>query len=314
MTEEQGEAAPHIPRSGSEVSLTKRALKHGAKSEIDTGQTLQGKLVGEVRVGEPIHLSTGAHTSPVRKIRIENGRTLIETATSLYELASAEKERAVVLANKFGSIDVPASLQDARLNDEVFNQEFGPHRVRINKPALKGVLLEVEGAQIFKAVNRLMVLAKVGNIHVPFYISSKGTDGKREGEWYPFFGYTGDWLAKGDISANGQMEYSPEISRVQALLNENLILPKDYISPSGMLGTGTTGPYGAEPKNVLFDLNQHLRYRNYLLTDEARNSKNREIDEMRFVQRMTGYRPDSRAVNPHDNGVYQWIGGIVKRI
>ncbi len=64
----------------------------------------------------------------------------------------------------------------------------------INQKALKGVLLEVDGGQLFRGddlQSRFFVVCKVQNIHLPFYISSAGTGGKRQDEWYPFFGTAG---------------------------------------------------------------------------------------------------------------------------
>lgn len=72
---------------------------------------------------------------------------------------------------------------------------------------------------------RLFVVANINGQKVPFYISSHGTSGKHKGEWYPFFGNTGNWLVKGSVDKNGNMNYHPKIDAVTKLLNDNLKLP-----------------------------------------------------------------------------------------
>jgi hypothetical protein len=91
--------------------------------------------------------------------------------------------------------------------------------------------LNKEGSVIFEAMQgRLFVVANINGQLIPFYKSSSGTDGKAQGDWYPFFGYTGNWLVKGGIDENGKMNYSSEIDNVTKLLNENLVFPDKYIN------------------------------------------------------------------------------------
>jgi citrate (Si)-synthase len=103
---------------------------------------------------------------------------------------------------------------DKKTGKEIVNKELNP-----------------EGAVIFEAMQgRLFVVANVNGQLIPFYKSSAGTSGKTQGEWYPFFGYTGSWLVKGSVDkVTGKMSYSPEIDRVTNLLNENLVFPDKYI-------------------------------------------------------------------------------------
>ena len=107
------------------------------------------------------------------------------------------------------------TIIDKTTGKEIVNQELNP-----------------EGAVIFEAMQgRLFVVANINGQLIPFYKSSAGTSGKIEGDWYPFFGYTGDWLVKGSVDkTTGKMNYSPEIDRVTTLLNENLVFPDKYLS------------------------------------------------------------------------------------
>lgn len=61
---------------------------------------------------------------------------------------------------------------------------------------------------------------------IPYYISSKGTDGKIKGDFYPFFGIgnNGNWLIKGDVDSKGFMQYTPEIDNITLALNQNPLL------------------------------------------------------------------------------------------
>jgi len=80
--------------------------------------------------------------------------------------------------------------------------------------------------------------------HLPFEI---------EGDWYPFFGYTGTWLVKGGIDkATGKMSYSPEIDKVTTLLNENLVFPDKYIGRDTNTIKNTKG-------EVIIDMNQFFK-------------------------------------------------------
>lgn len=303
-----------FPTKGTDATLRKVRIKADKQSAIVPGEAFSGTLSSDIQIGSAIRFENGAEASEVKAIEQQGNVWLIETDTSVYMLESGVHTGCEVFKSANGVIEAPATLKEATLDTQNYDHTFGPHHIRINASALKEVLLEVEGIQIFRALKRFMVVAKVGNIHLPFYISSEGTSGKQAGAWYPFFGYTGDWLAKGDVSEGGAMHYHPEISRVQKLLNDNLILPKDFISPTGMFGTGSTGPYGAEPEQVLFNLNDHLSYRNWLLTDEAKNSKKDWLDEQRFVQRMTGYYPNAQRIEPHSEHIYEWIKEVTDQI
>jgi len=126
---------------------------------------------------------------------------------------------------------------DKKTGTEIVNQELNP-----------------EGAVIFEAMQgRLFVVANINGQLVPFYKSSAGTSGKTQGDWYPFFGYTGNWLVKGGIDkATGKMSYSPEIDNVTELLNKNLIFPDHYIGRETNTITNTDG-------TVIVDMNKFFK-------------------------------------------------------
>ncbi len=84
-SEEKREHIPDIPRVGDRILLEKISLKEGHSSQIEGGKVLEGVLLKEIRLSEPVYFGTG-NTSPVRSMRIEDGRILIETQTSTYVL------------------------------------------------------------------------------------------------------------------------------------------------------------------------------------------------------------------------------------
>lgn len=73
------------------------------------------------------------------------------------------------------------------------------------------------------APQRPFVLVKIGDSVLPFYRSSRGTGGKQEGGWSPFFGMgkneKGPWMIKGSLDEISNGYGNPEIKRVQDLLN-----------------------------------------------------------------------------------------------
>lgn len=300
-------------KRGREIMLVKRSLIRGNSSQVNVGDTRKGKLARDVCVGEPIQLTEGqGNTSGIEEIYQEGHSYFAKTETSIYEIIPVFE--GLELKNELGEISLPKDAKSVEINDDIVDLSWGDrnsgenyHRVYINKPALKDALLEVHGGDIFRAVQgRFMVIAKVKNIHLPFYISSSGASGKNEGEWYPFFGYTGNWLIKGGVVKDGgKMEYHPEISKIQELLNKNLIIPSSYLSVAGKFGSGIPKG-GVEPAKVYFDINDHLKYQNFFLT-EYKN------DEKKFVERISGYRP-AKVVNDGTGLDQKWIKNILSSI
>lgn len=223
------------------------------------------------------------------------------------EPATAEKEHLEV-SEQFhglsfeslrGHVALPEDAHLAQFNNEPL--ELG-HRVNgkiyeynINQDALKGVLLEVDGGQLFRGddLDRFFVVCKVQNIHVPFYVSSDGTGGKRQDEWYPFFGTGGSgWLIKGAIDEKtGDMFYHKEISRVQDVLNNNLKFPAQFFDTKGTVRSAIDG-------RVLVDLKKYLKYR-----------------QVEDSEKITGYHPDAQKIFDNKSPEGQaWIGEIVAQI
>jgi hypothetical protein len=143
---------------------------------------------------------------------------------------------------------------------------------------------------------RFFVLAKVGDFYLPFYISSAGTSGKKQGEWYPFFGYTGNWLVKGIVGNKGEMEYSQKISEVQKLLQENLQFSSRFLNLKGEMKVGD---------NVIYDINQDFNYIEHFTT-----FGDGTVKETLWIQEITGFDP--RNVNNDGKGSADaWINDII---
>lgn len=113
--------------------------------------------------------------------------------------------------------------------------------LKTNYSKLQGRLLSRNDNWLFQHNERFVVLMKVGELYMPFYMSSQGTSGKTKGDWYPMFGVspTG-WYMKGSVNqSNGKMglyekdpitntlvfkPYSDSIEEATNLLNDNLSL------------------------------------------------------------------------------------------
>lgn len=75
-----------MPRMGDAIRLTKRAVQEGQSSSVSAGETMEGELLSDITLGEQIRFSNG-QTSAVQAMRLEGGRVIIETKTSVYELS-----------------------------------------------------------------------------------------------------------------------------------------------------------------------------------------------------------------------------------
>ncbi|MBI2109034.1 MAG: hypothetical protein HYT93_02520 [Parcubacteria group bacterium] len=83
--------SPRAPQVGEQVILKKRSLRAGQNSEVEVGETIDGVLMQEIRIGEPLYFGPMGHTSDVRAMRVEDGKLIVETRTSVYEVMSADK-------------------------------------------------------------------------------------------------------------------------------------------------------------------------------------------------------------------------------
>jgi hypothetical protein len=240
-----------------------------------------------------------------------------------------EKLSDIVLQNNEGEIRT-GKIEIAKLPKENTGADLGAGiKIEINNSKLQGILLARDGDYVFRAMqSRMFVLAKVGELYVPFYISSSGTSGKTEGKWYPFFGYTGSWVVKGEVKENGEMEYSSKISEVQDLLNENFKIPVKYIDLDGEIGIGDKylndkkkdekGNYivALNPKRkVIFDIKNAVKYKSWFLENKSKelSGLEEESNEIAWVQEKTGLYP-TKVFNDGNGSADNWIASIVSLV
>lgn len=82
---------------GKRISLLKTTLDLSAPGAMDSfvqiqpGTGMSGKLKKQVELGECIELTNMGQTSPIKRIYTENGKTLIQTQTSIYEITTQEQ-------------------------------------------------------------------------------------------------------------------------------------------------------------------------------------------------------------------------------
>jgi hypothetical protein len=295
------------------VYLKKIKINEGKTSVIDQDHVLYGKLISDVQIGGSVKLSNGSQTSNIKNIYEKGGKTFLETQTSIYEIYPNEISD-LNIKNELGSINLPEGAKVAELKGESLDKKFqSPNKLfefYINKEALKGVLIEVNGGELFRGggpmQGRFFVVCKVGNIHLPFYKSSAGTSGKNKGEWYPFFGAIPGWIVKGSVNKeNGDMYYHDEISKVQEILNKNLKFPESYISPRGVFGSG--GGDDFETKSVWLSLGDYIKYQNGHFIERDSNEK------INHTEMVTGYKPE-KVYDGKDGSSHKWISDVVGSI
>lgn len=232
-------------------------------------------------------------------------------STSTDAKAGLERLSNKKLSSSQGEINT-GKLEEAVLPNEVVEKSIAQDidgnwiEVYINNPKLQGVLLARNGNYLFRAMQgRFFVIAKVGNFYLPFYISSAGTSGKNEGEWYPFFGYN-DWLVKGRVGKKGEMEYSEKISQVQKLLNDNFRIPAKFFTQFGQIINGKGTP--VNPDKVFYDISEHVKYESWFV-DFDRQEDNKYTEEQ-FVADRTGLNPKN-VVNDGKGSADSWIRDVV---
>ncbi len=269
------------------------------------GKEVKGILKEKIRTGMPIIIGESKTDSGAQKLIKKGDKFFIKTNTNIYEMIR-DRSRDIDglnLKNKLGSVELPWDAKKAKLESGIFKKDFKNKTldIYINRDELKDILIEVDGVELFIGVQgRFTVLAEVGNGHLPFYISSAGTSGKKKGEWYPYFGYANPWLVKGEIGENGKMIYSDKISEVQDKLNNNFIIPREYMDNKGKIKT--------KKGDVVFDIKDTgIHFKNYLIDKE-----NKEVSESEYLKRMTGYNPENVVNKKDDNSAKEWILDIVE--
>jgi hypothetical protein len=192
------------------------------------------------------------------KINLEAKKADIERRRQEVERLSNKELTSPTGKINTGKIEIPI-LPSQNIDKTIYKDNKGvEYKVKANFKNLQDVLLGRNGKYLFRGMQgRFFVLAKVGDFYLPFYISSAGTSGKKQGEWYPFFGYTGNWLVKGRVGNKGEMEYSQKISEVQKLLQENLQFSSRFLNLKGEMKVGD---------NVIYDINQDFNYIEHFTT------------------------------------------------
>jgi hypothetical protein len=309
-----------IPSVGSAIGLIKKEIIAGAHSVVKHGEGVSGRLLAPIFVGEPILLDSGSRTSRVKNTEQTATSVIITTETSVYELHKLFD--GTNIDSPMGKVSLPRDARPSQLKPgsarEMRNRNSKNGeiiQVKIDRDKLKDILIQTGGKVVHIVdAKRYMILARVGNAHIPFYRSSNGTDGKKQGEWYPFFGHTGKWLIKGDVVDDGSMHYSPEITAVQDILNENLILPSaSYLNRDFQL----TLSNGA----VAYDIGQEIPMGSVMGSQEYQDNKDIDIASAAYIKRLSGYDPRAldgyhpKNKNPEKSRMpLEWIEKILKEI
>lgn len=218
------------------------------------------------------------------------------------------------ITSELGTITLPEGAKIAQLSGEVLTHRSffdkvadKPASTHIDTSKLQGVLIKTQGAVLFQGVDdRLIVLARVGDIHLPFYRSAFGTSGKARGEWYPFFGFSDKWLIKGSTEESEEGYHNDKIERVRNILNHNLRLPLMpwRLDDKGMLRLQN------DTNDEYFDINTLLPFQmiekstDYVKEDEA-------------IRRITGYNP-APEIGPNyktgNNLSFEWREAVLSQI
>lgn len=149
---------------------------------------------------------------------------------------------------------VPTQQVGANASDRNKNESVADYVDRLEQ---QGIITNIDGKSFFEANSRLAVIINVNGVKLPFYQSTQGTDGKKSGNWYPMFGFTGNWLIKGRIKEMKNGYGIKSIQNMQSFLNENI--PEKDSLYSNLV-----------PKRIK-DTDTSIRTRNSQFTSEAFN-------------------------------------------
>jgi len=310
-TQEETGLAPEVPISKSIEKEIENASS--IKDLQDIESDLLTKLT-DVTEAKKSGIDAGKISQLIenKKLELQNELELSDIKEGDTVLVKNPQESSPRLSNKelksvYGTIRT-GDLREAKLSRDIIDKTVSNKglRVYINKPKLRGILLSRGENYLFRAMQgRFFTIAKVGNFYLPFYISSQGTSGKSKGRWYPFFGFTGSWLIKGKVTGKGEMVYSKEISAVQDILNNNFIIPTDYLTHFGQIISGGTP---ASPESIIYDINDDIKYESWFINYD-RNAENK-YTETDFVGDITGFYP-SNVKNDGKGSADQWIADVV---
>jgi len=284
------------------------AESEGHPLEPTKSLSKEGKAFWENRKSQTL-LSKEQPTSTTQS-EIEAKKADIERRRQEVERLSNKELTSPIGKINTGKIEIPI-LPSQNIDKTLYKDGKGvEYKVKANFKNLQDVLLGRNGKYLFRGMQgRFFVLAKVGDFYLPFYISSAGTSGKKQGEWYPFFGYTGNWLVKGRVGNKGEMEYSQKISEVQKLLQENLQFPSRFLNLKGEMKVGD---------NVIYDINQDFNYIEHFTTFgdgtvKREGDKYPILKETLWIQEITGFDPRN-VDNDGKGSADTWINDIIALI
>jgi hypothetical protein len=261
-------------------------LREGRENGPEKKQVVVAKLLSDIRVGTVLAIDNHVEVGVVESVQKSGDSIQVKTSAGLYEVGKVF--RGLTIDSEIGTVSLPVDAKFAQLapgSAKSLNIGGGAVHIEINRDALKGVLLETNGSVVHKLGSRYVVLARVGNAPIPFYRSSSGTDGKRQGDWYPFFGHTGSWIIKGAMSGDGDMHYHPSITRIQNLLNTNLILPDTkYLNRQFELRS-------KGDDQLIYKLDTEISIDDIRDAPYQTQAGEYEKAERDYVERVTGYAP-----------------------
>jgi len=227
--------------------------------------------------------------TPVRKLKVEGKR-----ADKINAKYDAE------LAKLGGGTNTVTGVSNLKLSDVSIKGFKISNSADLNK-----VLVSKDGNSIFTAMGRTFVLANVNGTIIPYYQSSAGTSGKIKGDWYPFFGYTGNWLVKGAVDkATGAMSYSPKIDEVGKLLNDNFKLPLDFDTK----GKSESSNLSVED----FGLKTLSVFDRFKFDTVFIDGRSQSADRL-FVAELTGLNPEYVA-NDGKGSAAKWVNAIINKV
>ena len=131
----------------------------------------------------------------------------------------ADKARAAATKKAAPKAEEKSEIKEiiSVLNDKSLSMEE-----KIQKLVEQDRLVTFNGKALVDVIGgRDALYFKVGGVVIPFYRSSKGTDDKTAGVWYPFFFPTSGWLAKAGADNYKEGYGNPIIKEIGEALSEN---------------------------------------------------------------------------------------------
>lgn len=219
----------------------------------NTGELLGTRIGSNLQLvkgvkGKMLDFFVGKDSSPYDNVTLSfNGKEYIfsDYRNAMEFKVDKRREKDIWDYNRFIKYRETKKFREASYNRRSSKQatvrlnKLSGNKFNVNPDTMKGVILtDTQGHSIFNAMGRTFILCNVNGTVIPFYQSSKGTSGKIKGNWYPFFGYTGNWLIKGGVDKNGKMSYSAGIDRITELLNKDFVIPTDFNNKGVSTSTG----------------------------------------------------------------------------